>query len=172
MKRFTATLEKFNSPLWSYHVKVPYDIAQVFLEGENRRVICTLNNSESFQCALMPDGDSTWFININKSLRNKLDLSINNEILINLEKDTSTYGLPMTEELGEMLNQDVAGNELFHALTPGKQRNLIYWTGQVKSPDKRMIRALTVIEHLKSHNGKIDFKALNQELKINNTIKQ
>lgn len=168
MKSFKATLNNFNSPLWGFHIIIPDDIAQNFIEGDNRRVICHLSNHEPFQCALMPKGDGHWFININKSIRTKFDLKEGIQIDVSLEKDESKYGLPMTPELRELLDQDEEGNRLFHELTPGKQRNLIYWSGQVKNSDKRIIRALTVVEHLKGMEGKIDFKKLNEELKINN----
>jgi uncharacterized protein YdeI (YjbR/CyaY-like superfamily) len=67
----------------------------------------------------------------------------------------------MPEELAELLAQDEEGDRLFHALTPGKLRTLLYLVGQPKSSDIRLHRALVVVEHLKTNQGKIDYKKLN-----------
>ncbi|MCB9285242.1 MAG: DUF1905 domain-containing protein [Lewinellaceae bacterium] len=162
---FTSILDDFNSNLWHFHITVPGPVAQAFIDGSDRRVLCTLNDAETFQCALMPKGDGAYFININKKLRDKLKLKKGMQVQVSLVKDTSKYGLPMPEELEELLAQDEAGNFLFHALTPGKQRTLLYIVGSPKTTDTRLQRALTVVEHLKKNNGKINFRQLNEDLR-------
>lgn len=164
---FTSVLEDFNSRLWSFHITVPEAVGRTFVQGSDRRVVCTLNGAESFQCALMPKGDGNFFININKKLRDKLQLKLGMQVEVSLEKDDSPYGLPMPEEFQELLLLDEEGNRLFHALTPGKQRNLLYIIGSAKSSDKRIARALAIVDHLKAQGGKIDFKQLNLDLKAN-----
>ena len=161
---FRARLENFNTKLWSYHIKVPKAIASHFLEQGDKRVVATLDGSLSFQCALMPAGEGIYFINLNKKIRDQLRLKEGSMITVSLEKDESEYGLPFPEELKELLDQDPKGNELFHALTPGKQRNLIYAVNQVKSPELRIHRSLVLVEHLKKNNGKILFRELYEEL--------
>lgn len=164
---FTSVLEDFNTRLWSFHITVPEAVGKVFVEGKDRRVVCTLNDAESFQCALMPKGDGAFFININKKLRDKLGLKLGMRVEVSLEKDDSPYGLPMPEEFLELLQLDEEGDRLFHALTPGKQRNLLYIIGSAKSSDKRIARSLAIVDHLKAQGGKIDFKQLYQDLKAN-----
>lgn len=162
---FTATLEKFDSNLWGHHITVPDAVAQVFLAQDAKRVVCTLNDNEQFQCALMPKGEGRYFININKKLRDKLGLKVGSPVRAALRKDDSEYGLPMPEELAELLQQDVEGDRIFHALTPGKQRTLLYIVGSVKSSDLRLTRAVAVVEHLKKNDGKINFRVLYANLK-------
>ena len=168
---FTALLDNFNSPLWGHHIVVPAALAAPFIDGNDRRVVCTLNGSVAFQCALMPKGDGNFFININKKLRDKLKLHEGAQVAVELSKDESEYGLPMPEELAELLAQDEAGNRLFHALPPGKQRNLLYIAGSPKTSDTRLKRSIVLVEHLKSHDGKIDFKRLNEDLKAANSTR-
>jgi hypothetical protein len=163
---FEARLDNFNTKLWSYHIKVPSRIAKHFLEQGDKRVICRLNRDHTFQCAIMPAGDDVFFININKKIRDQLKLKEGQKIQVYLEKDTSTYGLPFPEELKAVLDQDPEGNRLFHQLTPGKQRNMIYGVSQVKNTDRRIQRALIMIEHLRQNGGKLDFRKLYQELKV------
>ena len=166
---FISVLEKFDGNLWSYHIVVPAGIAEQYISGEaDRRVICSLNNKISFQCALMHKGDGNYFININKKMRDQLGLKLGSQVEYSLEKDESEYGLPMTDELKETLLQDEEGSEIFHSLTLGKQRTLIYIAGSVKDTQKRINRALAIISHLKITKGKINFKQLNEGIKMMN----
>jgi hypothetical protein len=161
---FRARLENFHTKLWTYHIKVPKTIARHFIEQGDKRVVATLNGSLSFQCAIMPAGEGVHFINLNKKIRDQLKLKEGTMITVSLEKDNSEYGLPFPEELKELLEQDPKGHQLFHALTPGKQRNMIYAVNQVKSAELRIHRSLVLVEHLKKNNGKILFRELYEEL--------
>lgn len=163
---FTTQLDKFDSNLWGHHIFVPEVIGNPFVtEGGDRRVVCTLNDKVEFQCALMPKGDGNYFINVNKKIRDSLKLKVGMQVQATLRKDESKYGLPMPEELAELLELDEEGNRLFHALTPGKQRTLLYIAGNAKSSDKRISYAIAIVAHLKLNKGKIDFKTLNVALR-------
>jgi len=162
---FTARLDNFNTRLWTFHVKVPKDIAMHFHEMGYKRVVATLNNMVTFQCAIMSAGDGVYFINVNKKIRDQLKLKEGSRINVQLAKDESDYGLPFPDEFKELLDQDKEGNKLFHALTPGKQRNMIYVVNQVKNVDLRIHRSLVMIEHLKKNKGRINFRELYEELR-------
>ncbi|MBK7871886.1 MAG: hypothetical protein IPJ74_15005 [Saprospiraceae bacterium] len=47
------------------------------------------------------------------------------QVQATLRKDDSKYGLPMPEELAELLELDEEGNRFFHALTP--ESNALYY---------------------------------------------
>jgi len=161
---FTAKLENFNTKLWTYHIKVPNAIARHYLEMGDKRVICNLNDAMEFQCAIMSAGDGVYFINVNKKIRDQLSLKEGSKIRVDLEKDTSEFGLPFPDELKEVLCQDKAADGIFKKLTPGKQRNLIYIAGQPKTSDLRILRSVIIADHLKNNKGKINFPALGKEL--------
>lgn len=161
---FTAIVDKFDSQLWSHYFPVPDAIAQYFLEQKTRRVICTLQDKEQMHAALMPSGDG-WFILLNKKIRTSLALDVGDEITVKLEEETSEYGMPMPEELQVSLDQDEEANAYFQALTPGKQRNLIYIVAKVKNMDSRINKSLAILHHLKEYEGKINFKALMATIK-------
>jgi bifunctional DNA-binding transcriptional regulator/antitoxin component of YhaV-PrlF toxin-antitoxin module len=165
MKTYQARLSRFNSDLWHFHIPVPDEAVTPFKDMKAKRVICTLNGTERFHCALMPDGNGGYFINLNKELRTKLDLEIGDEVSFYLEKDESKYGLPMPEEMEELLRQDEEFDRFFHALTPGKQRTLIFMAGKPKTSDTRLRKALAIMGHLKEMNGGLDFKKLNEHMK-------
>ncbi len=163
--KFVAVLQQFDSDLWGHHFMVPQEIATRLVESHGKRVICTINDTLSYQCALMPMCGGEYFININKINRSKLGIDIGSLLQIELQPDTSKYGLPMSEEFEEVLRQDEVGSAYFHALTPGKQRTLIHYAGNVKSSAIKVRRSMVVMEHLVMHEGVIDFKALNEEMK-------
>jgi hypothetical protein len=128
-------------------------------------VVCTLQQMASFQGALMPYGDGHFFINVNNQLRKKLKLNEFDEVLVSLVPDTSKYGLPMPPEFEELLHQDIAGSDLFEALTDGKKRTLLFIIGKPKSPDLRIRNGIVILEHLKRKEGKIDYKQLNIDMR-------
>lgn len=163
--KFKAIVENFNTKLWTYHIKVPDPVARHFLDQGDKRVVCTLNNLLELQCAIMSAGDGVYFINLNKKIRDQLNLKEGAGVSVKLEKDTSEFGLPFPPELEEVLKQDKAGALFFNALTPGKQRNIIFGVNQVKHTDLRILRAMIMIDHLKKNSGKINFKQLYAELK-------
>lgn len=163
--RFVAPLERSNNKLWGSHVRVPARVAKEFASARSRRILCQLNESEMFQCALLPFSSGQFVISVNKSLCSKLGLEEGNDVIVRVQKDESTYGLPVPEELTELFAQDKEGDRLFHALTRGKQRTLLYIIGSVKDSDKRIHRALTIVNHLKENLGTINYGQLSQALR-------
>lgn len=129
-----------------------------------RRVVCTINGSEPFQCALLPWGE-LFYIIVNKKKRDEVGVVAGDIVDVVLVKDESKYGLPMSEEFEEVLNQDPEGDRLFHALGKGKQRSLLYLLSRSKDIDTRIHHALIVVEHLKENDGNIVGDVLNRQLK-------
>lgn len=112
----------------------------------------------------MPWGEGSYIM-VNKKVREQLGLKEGDQVTLELMKDTSEYGMPMPESLQVMLDQDEIGSEYFHALTPGKQRSLIYLVSKVKNIDKQINKALAILDHLKDVNGQLDFKLLTDKIK-------
>jgi hypothetical protein len=163
---FTTQLEKKTSSImWNYQIDIPLDLANQLIEKKNRRVICTLNGAHRFHAALMPNGKGGFYITINSDIRKKLNLEISSELQVHLEKDRSKYGIHLPEEMKELLLVDEEGSRFFHQLTPGKQRSLLHIIGKPKSSDIRLKKAVIVLDFLKTNNGKLDFKMLNEAFK-------
>ena len=102
---------------------------------------------------------------VNKAKRNKLGITDGDKIDVELKQDDSKYGLPMPEELQEVLNQDPEGDKLFHDLTPGKQRSMLHFINKIKDVDRRIHTSLVFIDHLKRNDGKLLHEELHDELK-------
>lgn len=163
--KFKATITKSTGESGWHYLPVEAKIVEKFaFKGKFKRVVCTINGSLSFQCALMPWGE-IFYIIVNKEKRDSIGIEGGELVNVELVRDESKYGLPMPEELQEVLNQDPDGDRLFHALSPGKQRSLIYMISNVKNIDKRIHVALIILEHLKENGGKIIGEQLQHDVK-------
>jgi hypothetical protein len=151
--------------MWHHIVKIPEEVSSTLIEGSDGRVVCHLPGNHSFHCALQSDGEGGRYILINQDRRKLLDLQPGEVFEIGLEKDRSEFGMPMSQAMQEVLFQEEEALSVFMSLTPGKQRSLIYWSDNVKSTDIKIRRALVLVRHLKSSQGAIDFKQLNEEMK-------
>lgn len=165
-KTFIGLCEGAKGKLWGFHIKVPHDITNALMESTGTRVICSIGEDVSFHCALLPNGPGKRrYVLVNKEHRKKLKLKEGDEVEIVLKSDESKYGMPLPEEVEELLYQDPEFDRLFHLLTPGKQRSLLYMVGKPKSSNIRLTKAVILAEYLKDNNGKIDFLSLNQAFK-------
>src|SRR5580765_5856208 len=98
----SASAVKFESTLDVTDSTPPYHILRVAkklvasfeFKGNLRRVICTLNGVETFNCSLFPSkGD--YFLTLNKKLRERLGIIPGDTVIVELKKDESKYGMPM-----------------------------------------------------------------------------
>lgn len=167
MLTFSTTLERFDWNIWGYHFPVDPLITAKMSSDRHKRVKCTINNAVLIHSALMPMEDGSYIM-VNQKVRHKLGLKLGDNVEITLEKETSTYGMPMPESLMVLLDQDERGSKFFHELTPGKQRSLIYIVSKVKSVDKQINKGLAILEHLRDTHGKVDFKLLSEKIKAYN----
>lgn len=146
---FTAWIGKLKYLLGVSIIEVPAEVVKKAGGPGKQRFICTVNNTESFPCGLMAYGTGMAYITINKARMKKLGLKEGDMVKVMLVKDESEFGMPMCEELKELLEQDPEGDARFRMLTPGKQRTIIYYISNVKSSQLRIDRALLLIGNLK-----------------------
>lgn len=148
---------------WHFLIIEKKTADKLSFKDQYKRVVCTINGGEPFQCALMPSR-GRFYIIVNKQKRDALGIAAGDKVKVELVIDESKYGLPMPAEFREVLDQDPQGDKLFHALTPGKQRSLLHFVGTIKDIDKRIHQSLVIVEHIKE-NGKVIDKLLYEELK-------
>lgn len=170
MQKFKASILKFEYDLWSYYVAIPKKIGDQFVEGDNRRITCSINGAKPIHSALMPKGEF-YSIYVKKEFMKKHELEEGDEVEVTIEKDCSEYGMPIPESFQVLLDQDHAGSMFFHKLTKGKQRSLIHIVGKVKNVDSQLAKGLAIMHHLKEANGELDFKRLNVLIKDYNNRK-
>lgn len=130
-------------------IEVPANIVKKAGGAGKSRFICTVNKKVSYPCGLMALRSGLAYISINKSRMSELKLKMGDVVEVELVPDESEFGMPVPEELQELLEQDHEGDDRFRALTPGKQRNIIHYVSGVKSSQLRIDRALKLIGNLK-----------------------
>lgn len=165
---FKAIVDKFSEGIWSYHILVPDKVYKKLSKNGNKRVVCQLDDHKKFHGGFMPEGNGNFFIMLSKDKMKKFKLTLGQDVKVSLEVDTSKYGMEMPKEFEEVLNSDFEGEQYYEALTPGKKRSLIYLVSNVKSVDIKIIKALTILDHLKINQGKLDYKSLNEAFKVKN----
>ena len=149
---------------WHY-ISVEAKHAEKFdKKGGTRRVVCTLNGTETFPCALMPY-NGIFYVMVNKEKRERLGLIAGSKVTVEIVADESEFGMPMPEELQEVLTQDPEGERHFRGLKDGAKRSMMYYIGKLKDVDRRIHASLILLEHLKNNDGKLDRQTLASELK-------
>ncbi len=167
--KMTLTFEAiFNAKagiIYYKHLIVPVDIVAQIKEKGIKRMKITLNGSVTTHSALISDGTGNHFIIMNKENEKKLKLNLGDKVNVIVEEDTSKYGMPLSDEMAELLRIDDEALGYFDSLKPGVRRNLIYLVSKVKSSDIRLVKSLIIMDYLKMKKGNLDFKELNQCMK-------
>lgn len=146
---FTSRIDKLPYLMGMHYVEIPATIVKKLGGLNKQRLHCTLNKKMQFPCGLMALREGMAYVSINKKRLNELELQVGDVIDVILEPDHSQFGMEVPEELEELLRQDPEGERRFLQLTPGKQRNIIYYISGVKSSNLRLDRALKLINNLK-----------------------
>jgi len=162
---FSAVLQKMNSSVYGFAIPVPKKVGDGYKKADIKRLVVTYNGKEKANCAFMPGMEKGYWLVINKQIRTKLKLDIGSKVDVIVEADTSKYGMPLPPEMEELLLQDPEGDIIFHKLTAGKQRSLLYIIGKPKTSDTRLKKAVAILEYLKMVNGKLDFPEMNEYIK-------
>ncbi len=167
---FICALERYDDTrVYQLHLTVPNEIASEFVAKKQSRVICSVNNSLHFHAALLPK-NGLYHILMNQANCKKLGVTAGDTLEVVLEPDTSKYGMPLPQEIENLLEADSLFHQYFEGLTPGKQRNLLHIVNQVKSTRSRETKAQAICDHLTEAKGKLDFKALNDKIKAYNNL--
>lgn len=143
----TYKLEKFASGM--HYILVDKDLVEKFKHIGDKRALCRLNDQVEFHCAFLPKKEGGYFVNIGSTICKKLKIKEGSLVTATFSVDKTEYQFEMPEEMIEVLNLDSEANHIFHSLSSGNQRGLIYLVTQVKSSDKRIERALKIADRLK-----------------------
>jgi hypothetical protein len=147
---FTTNVKRLEHLLKMHYLEIPAKVIKSLGGKLNVRLICTVNNSLSFQCGMVALGNGKAYISVNAKRMKELGIKESDKVKLNLSVDPSKYGMEVPPELMELFRQDKEGKRRFEALSPGKQRYIIYYVSGVKSSQLRIDRALFLIGNLKN----------------------
>ena len=144
-------------------------IAEILAREKNaNRIICRINDDGEVHAGLMHDGQGGYFMLVSKPLRRRFGIEVGDEVRLDIMPDDSDYGIPVPAEAAELWDLDPEARTVFHSLTPGQQRGLLYQIDKLKRPESRAKKAVQIHEYLKSVDGKLDYRQLNAYIKADN----
>ena len=152
--------------LWPNQLPVPNSIAKDFKSQNITRVRCVVKGIE-WQGSILQQKDF-YFIMLNQQRIKAFNLRHDEPIEVILTEDESKYGIDMPETLEQELLHSPEAFEYFEALTPGKIRSLIHIVAKLKSLEGQHKKARAIVHHLIEYEGELDFKALNETIKLYN----
>ena len=153
LQSFTAIISSWGNS--NHHfLPVPEAVGDFFREQGIKRVQVQLDESVPIHAALQRNRKAGYLIGMGKRILKQTQTEPGQEVLVKIWPDEADYQAPMPESLAAVLETDPEANEVFHALTPGRQRSMIYWVSSVKSTDLQIEKALRLAEHLKA--GQLD----------------
>jgi hypothetical protein len=158
---FSSKIYKLPHLLGMHYIEIPYDVVQHLGGKFNVRLVCSINKKLKFQGGIVALGNGNGYISINNKRLKQLGVAFGDTVSVSLKKDESEFGMPVPEELQELLKQDDEAKRRFDLLSKGKQRYIIYYVSQVKNSQLRIERALLLLTNLKkSKEGKESFRQM------------
>lgn len=158
---FQTTIGTLDYLMGMRYLHIPGAIVQELGGKLALRLLCTVNDSLTFQGGFVSLGNGDAYISINQKRMKELGVEIGDTVELKLEKDKSEYGVPVPEELIELFAQDEEGFDRFKGLPPGKQRYILNHVAGVKDTQKRIDRAVLLITNLKKCKpGKEGFREM------------
>lgn len=144
-------------------------VAELLKRKENaNRIICHINGQGHINRSLLPDGHGNYLILTNDAIRQRFGLKAGDRVSLEILPDNSTYGIPLPQEAAELWDLDAEAFDLFHQLSPGKQRGLLYVIDKLKGLEARAKKTVQIHDYLKSVGGKLDYRELNEYIRADN----
>lgn len=125
---------------------------EYFFERGQKRVQAVLEANQKVQiihAAIMNSKTNGYYLHIGAPVMKALGIKKGDSVLATLQIDETPLQFSNPEELEEVLRTDPAAKQVFDKLTDGNKRGIIALIQQVKSPDKKIERALRIAEKLK-----------------------
>jgi uncharacterized protein DUF1905/bacteriocin resistance YdeI/OmpD-like protein len=121
-------------------IDVPFDVEKTF--GSKARVSVSGSiNGFGFQNSLMPNGDGTHSMPVNKTLQAGAKAKAGETVSVTIEMDIKERVVALPAELEAALNSDEAASKMYKTLSPSHQKEFSDWVGGAKQPATRIARA-------------------------------
>jgi len=154
MVEFSAMMlqfeEKGEKTGWTY-VEIPVDIAQQLKPG-NRKAFRVKGYLDEFAVrgiALVPMGEGSFILPVNKSIRRQIGKEKGAVLLLRLTADDD-FEIEIPAFLVECLNEDLEAAEFFYQLPKSHQNYYLNWINGAKTEATKSKRAAQMLNALAS----------------------
>jgi len=145
-KRFTATLvARGPGGAWCF-MPIPFDVMAAFGAGRGRVPVRGTMNGFPFRSSLMPEGDGTHSMAINKALQAGARAKPGDRVEIELERDSAERSVAVPPELEAELDRSEAVRAAFDKLSYSHRKEFADWVASGKKPETRRERAAKAAE--------------------------
>jgi hypothetical protein len=144
MKEFKARLTaRGPAGAWTF-LEIPFNVEQAF--GSKARVaVSGTINGFPFQNSLMPNGDGTHSMMVNKALQAGAKTSAGQTVSVSLEVDRSERVVSIPTELKTALAANKKAAAAFEALSYSHRKEFAEWVADAKLEATRISRATKAI---------------------------
>jgi hypothetical protein len=144
---FTAPLEKFSGKGGWTFVRIPQSFSERLGMRGMVPVLATVEG-HVFERSLMPIGDGTHMIAMNKSMLKVIGKQLPDDVTVHIAVQSQPHAVRIPEELAIAFDLDPDGKELFHALPRSTQRGLVMWLESARTDHTRANRAGEILRRL------------------------
>ncbi len=144
-KVFEVTISGMHS------IQIPEKIARPFVDTNQKRVkvVASFEDRQLELHAALQKRKGSFFIMFSKGNQKAIGVFPNDYFQLQLFKDTTKYGVKMSEELEAVLMSDYDAFKEFETLTDGKKRGIIYMISRYKNSQTRIDKSIVLCENLK-----------------------
>ena len=152
---FTAVLERPDATgTWTF-LRVPFDVQEAF--GSRARVaVKGTVNGVAIRSSLMPQGDGTHILVVNKSIRTQAHAEAGDTVRVTLEQDTAPRTVAIPLDLKSALAEDGAAPSAFEVMSYSHQKEYVEWIESAKRLEtraKRIAKAVPMIRENRRLKG-------------------
>ncbi|MDQ0063420.1 YdeI/OmpD-associated family protein [Paenibacillus harenae] len=133
---------------WTY-VTIPCSIEHLYGTKAQVRVKGAINGFP-YRGSLMPHGNGSHYMVVNKSLRNEAKAQVGESVHMTMELDTAPREIELPDDLAAGLEQDEQARSAFDALSYSHKKEYITWIEEAKKAETRQNRIVKSIEKLRA----------------------
>jgi len=138
-KEFTSKLERFEgSGTWTY-ADIPFDVEKAFGKKGQVKVKGTVNGV-GFLSSLMPHGDGTHFLVVNRSTRDAAKIKEGAKVRIVIEADSEPRLIQAPPDLERALAKNKSAAASWEKLAPSHKKEYVLWITEAKKEETRQRR--------------------------------
>jgi hypothetical protein len=146
-KTFSGTLERMEGVGTWIYVEVPFDVEKAFDAAGQVKVKGTVNGA-AFRSSLMPNGDGTHFLVVNKSLRDKARADVGAKVRVSVELDQAPRIIVAPPDLAKALTKNKTAQTAWEAFSFSHKKAYIDWIVEAKQDEARKRRIEKAVEKI------------------------
>jgi len=143
-KEFKGKVERVEGVGTWIYVDIPFDVERAFGARGQVKVKGTVNGSP-FRSSLMPRGDGTHFLVVNKSVRDAAKAAVGASVRVAVEPDTAPRVLELPPDFARALAKNKAARSAWDLFSASHQKEYVGHITEAKKEETRARRIETTI---------------------------